>query len=457
VDAQTLEQVVIGAGAVTAGNGSYSLSATAGQPVAGAVSSGQNTGQIGFWATRNRAPALTPIGAQSTDEDTPLTLTLSAFDADGDALTFTAASDSENLTVAVSGVDLTLTPAQDFNGNVSVTVTVSDGNGGSDSETFTLTVNAVNDAPSFTKGADQTILWNSGPQTVPGWATGISAGPADESGQNLNFIVSNDNNALFSSPPTADPSGNLTYTTAPNASGVVTVTVSLHDDGGTNNGGADTSVPQTFTITVQSTADATQEVLTEVQNLISSGALDAGTAGSLTASLDAAITSAEAGNTTAASGQLAAFINKVNAQSGKKLTTEQADALTGAAQAIMDNIGAGSKGKGKKAKVQLAKVGDGTGEVLPEAFGLDQSYPNPFNPSTTIRYGLPEASNVSLVVYNILGQQVRTLVNGAQGPGYHSVVWDGRDEAGRVAATGVYIYRLQAGAFVQVKKMLFAK
>jgi DNA-binding NtrC family response regulator len=85
------------------------------------------------------------------------------------------------------------------------------------------------------------------------------------------------------------------------------------------------------------------------------------------------------------------------------------------------------------------------------------NYPNPFNPSTTIRYALPEASKVSLVVYNLLGQQVRTLVSGSQSAGYHSVVWDGRDAAGRMAATGVYIYRLQAGGFVQVRKMLFAK
>ncbi|MSS72239.1 MAG: DUF5011 domain-containing protein [Candidatus Latescibacteria bacterium] len=114
------------------------------------------------------------------------------------------------------------------------------------------------------------------------------------------------------------------------------------------------------------------------------------------------------------------------------------------------------KPKAKKGQALLAKVGEDA-PAAPEAFGLDQSYPNPFNPSTTIRYGLPEASNVSLVVYNILGQQVRRLVSGAQGPGYHAAVWDGRDEAGRLAATGMYIYRLQAGAFVQVKKMLMAK
>ena len=116
--------------------------------------------------------------------------------------------------------------------------------------------------------------------------------------------------------------------------------------------------------------------------------------------------------------------------------------------------------KAKKGQALLAKVGEGetqTPEAVPEAFGLDQSYPNPFNPSTTIRYGLPEASNVSLVVYSILGQQVRMLVSGAQGAGYHTVVWDGRDEAGRMAAMGVYIYRLQAGTFSQVKKMILAK
>jgi hypothetical protein len=119
--------------------------------------------------------------------------------------------------------------------------------------------------------------------------------------------------------------------------------------------------------------------------------------------------------------------------------------------------------KGKKGQALLAKVSgeEETGvevpEALPEAFGLEQNYPNPFNPTTTIRYALPEGADVRLVIYNLLGQQVKTLVNGAQGPGRYTVVWDGRDEAGRPAATGMYVYRLQAGAFVQTRKMLFAK
>ncbi|MSS73053.1 MAG: T9SS type A sorting domain-containing protein, partial [Candidatus Latescibacteria bacterium] len=115
--------------------------------------------------------------------------------------------------------------------------------------------------------------------------------------------------------------------------------------------------------------------------------------------------------------------------------------------------------KAKKGQALLAKVGEETGtpEIVPEAFGMDQNYPNPFNPSTTIRYALPKAANVTLVIYNILGQQIRTLLNGAQAAGYHTVVWDGRDEVGRTTATGMYIYRFQAGVFVQTRKMLFAK
>ena len=117
-----------------------------------------------------------------------------------------------------------------------------------------------------------------------------------------------------------------------------------------------------------------------------------------------------------------------------------------------------AKGAAKLAKVgdedAVEEVEDGAG---PTTFGMDQNYPNPFNPVTTIRYALPEAADVNLVVYNILGQAVKVLVNGSQGAGYHTARWDSRDEIGRPVATGVYFYRLQAGSFVQVKKMLLAK
>jgi hypothetical protein len=90
--------------------------------------------------------------------------------------------------------------------------------------------------------------------------------------------------------------------------------------------------------------------------------------------------------------------------------------------------------------------------ALPEEFSLTQNYPNPFNPSTTIRYELPHASRVSLKVYNMLGQQVATLVNETKDAGIHEVKFDNSN-----LTSGVYFYRLEAGDFVQTKKLAILK
>jgi VCBS repeat-containing protein len=121
---------------------------------------------------------------------------------------------------------------------------------------LTTSVTSVNDVPSFTNGADQTFLEDSGVHTVTGWASSLSAGPANESSQLLNFIVTNSNNSLFSVQPAVDSNGNLTYTQAGNANGSATVTVQIHDNGGTANGGVDTSASKTFIINMTSVNDA---------------------------------------------------------------------------------------------------------------------------------------------------------------------------------------------------------
>lgn len=95
--------------------------------------------------------------------------------------------------------------------------------------------------------------------------------------------------------------------------------------------------------------------------------------------------------------------------------------------------------------------------ALPAAFTLSQNYPNPFNPTTAIRFQLPVASDVKLAIYNTMGQLVRTLASGEFASGAHSVVWDATDDAGVRVASGVYLYRLQAGAFVSQRKLLFMK
>jgi hypothetical protein len=89
---------------------------------------------------------------------------------------------------------------------------------------------------------------------------------------------------------------------------------------------------------------------------------------------------------------------------------------------------------------------------VPEEFSLDQNYPNPFNPSTTIKYQLAEKRHVTLKIYDLLGREMATLVDGQEEPGYKSVRWDA---AG--FASGVYFYRLDSGSFTSIKKLLLLK
>lgn len=113
----------------------------------------------------------------------------------------------------------------------------------------------ANVAPSFVGGADQTVLEDVGVVAVAGWATNISAGPASESAQSLNFIVTNSNPSLFSVQPSIAANGTLTFTPAANANGSAIVSVQLHDNGGVGSAGADTSLAQTFRIDVTAVAD----------------------------------------------------------------------------------------------------------------------------------------------------------------------------------------------------------
>ncbi|MFM9965610.1 MAG: Ig-like domain-containing protein [Planctomycetaceae bacterium] len=168
---------------------------------------------------------------------------------------------SSQPTISEDGT-LTYTPAANLSGTATVTVTIHDSggtaNGGDDTgntEFFTITINGINDAPSFTKGPNQTVLEDASVPSVMNWATNISTGP-NEMEQTVDFQVSNDNTGLFSVQPAIAPDGTLTYTLAPNQNGTATVTVLIHDNGGTANGGINASVSQTFTITVTSVNDA---------------------------------------------------------------------------------------------------------------------------------------------------------------------------------------------------------
>ncbi len=114
--------------------------------------------------------------------------------------------------------------------------------------------------------------------------------------------------------------------------------------------------------------------------------------------------------------------------------------------------------QGAKVKVTQLTTGikDNSGNLIQD-FQLYQNFPNPFNPQTTIDYYLTKKSQVSLKIYNLSGQEVKSLVGDIQNPGKYSIVWDGRNNFGENVSTGVYLYMLQAGNKIQSRKMILLR
>lgn len=228
----------------------------------GLLSSAQATMTIHVAAV-NDVPTLSAI-ADITNmlEDQSRTVTLTVGDVDGIPVAQPSAVSSNlalfpSLAVTGSGATrtLTLNPAADQSGTATITVTFSDGTV-MVTRTFLVTVLPVNDAPSFTKGGNQTVNEDAGAQSVGGWASAISPGPSNEGSQTVSIIVSgNSNTALFSAQPAISPTGVLSYTPAANAYGVATITLYIQDNGGTANGGVNQSATTQFTITVNSVND----------------------------------------------------------------------------------------------------------------------------------------------------------------------------------------------------------
>lgn len=220
------------------------------------------SGTITYAITQD-PPTLGAIADQSSDEDQPISVDVSVADPDTPlgSLIVTATSSNQalipNANINVSGAGatrtLSLTPADDAVGQATITVTVSDGNS-SVQRSFLVTVNEVNDAPSFNAGASVSVQEDSGAYAGP-WAGSIVAGPASEAGQTVQFTATPAQPSLFAIAPQISADGTLSFTSAPDAFGATTVTVTARDSGGTGNGGEDTSAPVDFTITISAVND----------------------------------------------------------------------------------------------------------------------------------------------------------------------------------------------------------
>ena len=175
----------------------------------------------------------------------------------GQVLTFLVSSDNPALFTAQPAITptgtLTYQSAPNVSGSATVTARLRDNAGGTDTsgpQTFTITVLPANDAPTLTAGSSISLPENSGPQSIPGWATGISPGPPNEAAQALTIQLVPTNPALFAVQPAVTLAGALSFTPATGASGTATVTILIRDDGGVDNGGSDTT-QRTFSITLR--------------------------------------------------------------------------------------------------------------------------------------------------------------------------------------------------------------
>jgi methionine-rich copper-binding protein CopC len=193
-----------------------------------------------------------------------LVATLAATDPEAGTITYAITAGNGSGAFALNPTSGALTVAQSalIDGAVqsSYVLTISATDNGAPpaatSATITVSVTSVNDAPSFTKGADVVVNEDAGPQSAA-WASAISAGPSNESTQTVAFnVTGNTNTALFSAGPAVASSGVLSFTPAANANGTATITLAAQDNGGTANGGVDTSAAQTFVITVSAVNDA---------------------------------------------------------------------------------------------------------------------------------------------------------------------------------------------------------
>ena len=210
----------------------------------------------------NDAPVVSAITARTINEDQStgaISFTVSDAETAVGSLVVTASSSnpalvpSSAIAVGGSGANrtVTITPAANLNGTATITVSANDGLATGVS-TFLLTVNAVNDAPSFTLAGSPKLPISGYVNTLAFQTTGVvttSSPGAEESGQSVSFVVTNDNTNLFGIQPALDASGTLSFSPS-GLDGTATVTVRAQDNGGTANGGVDTSAAQTFTITI---------------------------------------------------------------------------------------------------------------------------------------------------------------------------------------------------------------
>ena len=426
----------------------------------GAASDGDNIGDRN-WGTfvPNTAPVITDIPAQFTGEDTILVVPIIAVDAEEDALTYSATSDEANVVPSfLVDAMLTLTPAANWSGTANIDVVVSDGL--LDATTsFVLVVGPVDDLPVVINpiadvmvdedAADlllvdlDTVFIDIDQELIYSHVIG------DES---LVFASVTDNVVTLQFLPDANGSTEIVFTasnptTRATVSDTMMVTVNAVNDAPTDfalNTPADATTVTITSTTLGDTLWFTWSDLIDVDG------------DELEITLEGSDDLGFLANDLILEGSSMAYITYAALADALPDDGTAAGSWTmSISDGVADPVSA-SNGP-FTLTVDATAVGLHAEGIIPDDYVLENNYPNPFNPATTLSYGLPEASQVVLSIYDLKGRLVSTLVNESRDAGYHTAIWNGTDQNGRPVGAGMYIYRIQAGSYGQARKMILLK
>ena len=400
-----------------------------------------------FTVSFNANPSITGVSDVTINEDESSTVTLSGTDADGDALTYSVASDTNAVTISLSSTTLTLTPNANWNGVANITAYASDGTA-TDSTSFKLTVTPVNDIAAV---QDKTIDEdNSTDVTLTSTFTGTTT-----------FTAVSDTNGVAAS----ISSSKLTLTPTANWNGVANIKAFASD------GSSKDSISFNLTVKPVQDAPAAFQWLSSTLDTINVNKTNT-----------ADIYGMEWGESIDVDGETVDYL--VYAQTGVNPLEEVYDTTSTTVQLTFKELADGvfeSFPMLARATVKFSVIAtDGIdtvkvtgddrvlfvirydylstkGEGMPTEFVLHENYPNPFNPTTTLRFEMPEVSDVNITIFNMLGQKIKTFNMNDTPAGYHSIKWDATNDYGDPVGAGVYLFQLQANEFVKTRKMVLLK
>ena len=399
----------------------------------------------------NDKPELEPISDFSIDEEAVTSITVTASDVDGDQLTLSAKTSTNEVVPSVNGMELTLTPAKDFVGTASVNVFVTDGSL-TDTVSYKLTVLNVNDAPVLFEIKDQVVSEDS-KMNVRVVASDVDDNVLAYDGKSDNVGVGVSASAdTITLQPIADFFGSSVITVyASDGKDVDSTTFTLKV-----NPMQDSPYPFEWVSSQSDTVIVTKDNVNDTYNLEWSESKDVDDEG-----IDYLLYA------------------KIGAYQKELVYDTTATKLAISYQEIVENVFDGAPNHGATVVFSLSATDridtvDVSGsdrviyvnqyqylsvenEGIPDAFVLHDNYPNPFNPTTQIRFDLPTKDNVKLYIYNMLGQKIKVFSINNISAGYHQITWDATNDIGDPVSAGVYLYQLQTSEFVKTKKMILLK